>query len=146
MRYGVLGTGRVGQTLAGKLQSLGHDVASGGRGAYAEVAASAEVIINATPGAVSLDALREAGSANLRGKVVIDVSNPLDFSQGFPPTLTVANTDSTGEQIQREFPDTKVVKGFNTVAAQVMVGPETVPGDHNLFMCGDEDAKRQFVA
>ena len=146
MRYGVLGTGSVGRTLAGKLESLGHEVRTGGRGAYADVAAFAEVVINATPGAVSLDVLREATAENLAGKVLIDVSNPLDFSEGFPPKLTVVNTDSVGEQIQREFPEAKVVKGFNTVTAAVMVGPEQVPGDHTLFMCGDEDGKRQFVA
>jgi predicted dinucleotide-binding enzyme len=146
MRYGVLGTGTVGRTLAGKLESLGHEVRTGGRGAYDEVGAFAEVVLNATPGAHALDVLREAGADNLRGKVLIDVSNPLDFSGGFPPVLTVANTDSVGEQIQREFPETKVVKGFNTVTAEVMVAPEKVPGDHNLFMCGDGDAKRQFVA
>jgi predicted dinucleotide-binding enzyme len=146
MRYGVLGTGTVGETLSGKLRSLGHEVRAGGRDAYADVAAFGEVVINATPGAVSLEVLRAAGAGNLAGKVLIDVSNPLDFSDGFPPTLTVANTDSVGEQIQREFPDAKVVKGFNTVTAPVMVAPEQVPGDHALFMSGDEDAKRQFVA
>ena len=145
MRYGVLGTGSVGRTLAGKLESLGHEVRTGGRGAYAEVAAFAEVVVNATPGAVTLDVLREATRESIAGKVLIDVSNPLDFSEGFPPKLTVANTDSVGEQIQREFPDAKVVKGFNTVTAEVMVAPDRVPGDHNLFICGDEDGKRQFV-
>jgi 8-hydroxy-5-deazaflavin:NADPH oxidoreductase len=146
MRYGILGTGGVGRTLAAKLESLGHEVRTGGRGAYADVAAHGEVVINATPGGVTLDVLREAGAGALAGKVLIDVSNPLDFSGGFPPTLTVANTDSVGEQIQREFPDAKVVKGFNTVTAELMVAPQKVPGDHVLFTCGDDDAKRQFVA
>jgi 8-hydroxy-5-deazaflavin:NADPH oxidoreductase len=145
MRYGVFGSGTVAKTLAGKLESLGHDVKLGGRGAYADIAAHGEVLMNATAGAAALDVLQEAGADNLAGKVLIDVSNPLDFSQGFPPTLTVANTDSTAEQIQRAYPDVKVVKGFNTVTAEVMVAPDKVPGDHTLFMAGDDDAKRQFV-
>jgi predicted dinucleotide-binding enzyme len=146
MRYGILGTGGVGKTLGGKLESLGHEVRTGGRGSYADVAAFGEVVINATPGGVALDVIREAGAENLAAKVLIDASNPLDFSNGFPPTLTVANTDSVGEQIQREFPNVKVVKGFNTLTSDMMVAPEKVAGEHNLFMAGDDDAKQQFVA
>src|SRR4051795_3341143 len=149
MRIGMLGTGVVGQTLEAKLTELGHDVKVGSRDparSFEAAAAHGELIFNATGGSVSLNALRMAGADNLAGKVLVDVSNPLDFSQGFPPTLTVANTDSVGEQIQREFPDAKVVKAFNTMTAEVMVAPEKVPGDHNFFMCGDEDGKRQAAA
>jgi 8-hydroxy-5-deazaflavin:NADPH oxidoreductase len=110
---------------------------------YAGAAAAAELVINATAGAASLAALDAAGADNLQGKVVLDVANVLDFSAGFPPTLSVANTDSLGEQIQRAFPTARVVKGLNTVNCLVMVEPSRVPGDHQVFVAGeDESAKR----
>jgi 8-hydroxy-5-deazaflavin:NADPH oxidoreductase len=117
-------------------------------GAFADAARHGEVVINATSGAVSLDALRLAGEANLNGKTLIDVSNPLDFSHGMPPTLTVCNIDSVGEQIQRAFPGVKVVKTLNTVTALLMVNPSMVAnGDHTLFVCGnDAAAKTQVTA
>jgi predicted dinucleotide-binding enzyme len=112
-------------------------------GTFAEVAAYGELVINATAGTSSLDALAAAGAANLIEKVLLDVSNPLDFSQGFPPSLTVVNRDSLGEQIQRTFPQARVVKALNTVTASVMVEPGGLAnGDHDIFMCGeDADAK-----
>jgi 8-hydroxy-5-deazaflavin:NADPH oxidoreductase len=179
MRIGVLGTGVVGQTLAGALAPLGHDVAVGTRdvdaalarkegpwpgmptfrewhetnpsvrvATFSEAAADAEVVVNATSGTGSLDALRSAGQANLGGKVLIDVSNPLDFSRGFPPTLSVANDDSLAERIQREFPDGRVVKTLNTVTAPVMVDPSSVgDGDHHVFVSGnDRDAKADVAS
>ena len=103
-------------------------------------------MLNCTGGIVSLDALRQAGAKNLAGKVVIDVSNPLDFSRGFPPTLTVCNTDSVAEQIQREFPDAKVVKSLNTMNAGVMVNPGLVPGEHDVFLSGNDAAAKATVA
>lgn len=110
---------------------------------YAGAAAAAELVINATAGAASLAALDAAGADNLQGKVVLDVANVLDFSAGFPPTLTVVNTDSLGEQIQRAFPAARVVKSLNTVNCLVMVEPSRVPGDHQVFVAGeDESAKR----
>ena len=127
MRYAVLGTGPVGQAVAGKLADLGHDVAMGSRSAdnpqalawaagkrvrvatFAGAAASAERVVNATGGVVSLEVLHLAGADNLDGKLLIDISNPLDPASGFPPTLSVANTDSLGEQIQRTFPGARVV-------------------------------------
>jgi predicted dinucleotide-binding enzyme len=112
----------------------------------AGAAADGELIVNATSGGASLEALRLAGSENLAGKVLIDVANPLDFSQGFPPTLLVKDTDSLGEQIQRAFPDTKVVKTLNTVNASLMVDPAALDGDHSIFVSGDDvDAKRTVV-
>jgi predicted dinucleotide-binding enzyme len=150
MRIGVLGTGSVGTTIAGKLRELGHEVLIGSRSAgddavpFAEAAAHGELVFNCTSGVASLEALEAAGADNLGGKILIDVANPLDFSQGMPPRLSVCNDDSLGEQIQRAFPETKVVKALNTVNSQVMVAPDRVPGDHNLFMCGnDEEAKAQ---
>ena len=113
-------------------------------GSFDEAAAHAELIINATSGVGSLDALRAAGAANIGSKVLIDISNPLDFSHGMPPTLSVVNNDSLGEQIQREFPDARVVKTLNTTTARVMANPgELAWGDHSIFVCGnDVDAKQ----
>ena len=111
-------------------------------GTFADAAQHGEVLINAVSGTGSLSALKKAGKSNLRGKVLIDISNPLDFSKGMPPTLSVCNTDSLGEQIQREFPRVKVVKTLNTINAYLMANPSLVPGEHNVFLCGnDEDAK-----
>ena len=111
--------------------------------AFADAASGAELIVNATNGAGSLAALSAAGSGNLAGKVIMDISNPLDFSQGMPPSLNPVNTDSLGEQIQRSFPEARVVKTLNTMTASVMVDPASVAGgDHSVFVSGnDADAK-----
>ena len=115
-------------------------------GTFADTARHGEVIINATNGVGSLDALHLAGAANLNGKIMMDVSNPLDFSSGMPPTLAVCNTDSTGEQIQRAFPESRVVKTLNTVTASLMVAPGLVAhGDHTLFVCGNDPAAKEQV-
>ncbi len=166
MRIGILGTGVVGQTLGTRLVQLGHDVKLGARtstnekaakwvsetgthashGTFAEAAAFGEIVFNCTGGMVSLEALKAAGADNLRDKTLIDVSNPLDFSRGMPPTLSVCNTDSVGEQIQAAFPNAKVVKALNTMNAQVMVNPSLVPDDHDVFICGnDTDAKSRVT-
>ncbi len=152
MRVGILGAGPVGQTLAAKLRGLGHAVSIGtrtpreGAVSYADAAAPAELLINATSGHVSLDALEAAGSKNLAGKVLVDVSNALDFSNGFPPTVGVSIDDSVAERIQRAYPDARVVKTLNTVNNDVMTDPSKVPGDHVLFVCGnDEGARSQVV-
>ncbi len=166
MRIGILGTGIVGKTLGTKLAKLGHDVRMGSRtakgekakawvketggksseGAFADAAAHGEIVFNCTSGMASLEALKAAGEKNLQGKVLIDVSNPLDFSKGMPPTLSVCNTDSLGEQIQRAYPTAKVVKALNTVTAAVMVEPSLIPGVHALFVCGnDAKAKREVI-
>ena len=108
-------------------------------GTFGESAAHGEMVVNATAGVVSLEALEQAGEDNLNGKVLIDVSNPLDFSQGMPPTLSVSNTDSLGEQIQRRFPGAKVVKTLHTVNAYLMVDPAQLAAtDHTVFVSGDE--------
>ncbi len=110
---------------------------------FADAAARADVVVNATNGAGSLEALTAAGAENLNGKVLMDIANPLDFSQGFPPSLNPVNTDSLGEQIQRAFPEARVVKTLNTMNASVMVDPVGVAGgDHSVFVSGnDADAK-----
>jgi len=166
MRIAVLGTGMVGQAIAGKLVSLGHQVTMGAReagnekavawagthgpgareGSFADAAKASEIVVNATSGAHSLEAL-ELAREGLGGKVLVDVANPLDFSGGFPPTFTVANTDSLAEQIQRGFPEARVVKALNTINCDVMVEPSRVPGRHDTFICGDdEDAKAEARA
>jgi predicted dinucleotide-binding enzyme len=115
-------------------------------GTFAEAAAHAEIVINATAGMASLDALLMAGAENLEGKILVDVANPLDFSSGMPPTLSVCNTDSLGEQIQRAFPGAKVVKTLNTVNMNVMVDPGLIAGgDHTMFVSGDDESAKAEV-
>lgn len=166
MKIGILGTGTVGTTIGSKLTERGQQVMLGSRtpdnqaaagwvqsagegasqGTFADAARFGEVVFNCTPGAVSLEVLRQAGEENLRGKILIDVSNPLDFSRGMPPSLTVCNTDSLGEQIQAALPDTRVVKTLNTLNCFIMVDPTLVPGDHNLFLSGNDAGAKQRVA
>jgi predicted dinucleotide-binding enzyme len=150
MKIGVLGTGVAGRTIAAKLLELGHDVRVGSRAAkddavtFADAASFGEIVFNCTAGDKSLEALRMAEADNLADKILVDVANPLDFSQGMPPILAVCNADSLGEQIQRLFPRSKVVKALNTVNCNVMVDPSVVPGEHDVFICGnDEGAKRE---
>lgn len=165
MKIGVFGSGMVGQAIAGKLAELGHEVMVGTRnpaklqdwlgeiggnaqaGSLAAAAAHGEILFNATNGGGSLEALALAGEVNLNGKILIDIANPLDFSQGMPPTLFVDNTDSLGEQIQRAYPQVRVVKTLNTVTASLMVNPSQLAGgDHHLFVSGnDAEAKAQVI-
>jgi 8-hydroxy-5-deazaflavin:NADPH oxidoreductase len=105
---------------------------------FAEAAASAEIVFNCTMGLGSLDALIQAGDVNLNGKILIDITNPLDFSKGMPPILSPGNTDSLGELIQRTFPGVKVVKTLNTMNCYLMVNPVALPGDHTVFVSGND--------
>jgi predicted dinucleotide-binding enzyme len=114
-------------------------------GTFEEAAMHGELVFNATSGTASLAALRLAGGGNLSGKVLIDIANPLDFSQGFPPSLSVCNTESLGEQIQEAFPDARVVKTLNTMNAFVMTKPEEVPGDHTVFVSGNDAGAKELV-
>jgi predicted dinucleotide-binding enzyme len=166
MKIAIFGTGMVGNAIATKLVQLGHEVKMGSRtadnakatswvkangakasqGTYADAAAFGELAFNCTAGVGSLAALEAAGKKNLAGKVLVDVSNPLDFSKGMPPTLSVCNTDSIAEQIQRAFPDTKVVKALNTTNCNLMVDASLVKGDHDMFLSGnDAGAKGQVT-
>lgn len=112
-------------------------------GTFADAARFGEVLINATSGDGALPALEAAGAEALGEKVMLDIANPLDFSRGMPPTLSVCNTDSLGERIQRAFPRLRVVKTLNTTNALVMINPAAVAGgDHSMFVAGDDaDAK-----
>lgn len=176
MKIAVLGTGMVGQAIAGRLHELGHTVVIGTRdpaatlaraepdgmgnppfsawhaahegvavATLADAAASAELVVNASSGAVSLDLLGLAGADNLAGKVLVDIANPLDFSHGFPPTLFVKDTDSLGEQIQRAFPETKVVKTLNTLNASLMVDPKSLGESSSIFVSGDDSQAKATV-
>jgi predicted dinucleotide-binding enzyme len=164
MRIGVLGSGIVAQAISARLAELGHNVVIGTRdadklrgwqssnprvliGSFTETAAHGEIVFNATNGAGSLNALNLAGDENLADKILVDVSNPLDFTNGFPPSLTVFGTDSLAEQIQRAFPTTRVVKTLNTVTARVMTHPlEVANGDHHVFIsANDAEAKSQVI-
>ena len=164
MRIAVLGTGAVGQAMAARLAELGHDVRLGTRDpaatraregwgdiesveltTFAEATAGAEIVVHAGNGLAALDLLAAAG--DLTGTVLVDISNPLDFSGGFPPTLAVKDTDSLGEQIQRAHPDTRVVKTLNTLAAGLMVHPERLSEATSVFVSGDDaDAKAVVTA
>jgi predicted dinucleotide-binding enzyme len=160
MKIGILGSGMVGQTIAAKLAEIGQEVMLGTRspeklqdwlaknphvklGSVSETAAFGEVVFNATKGDAALEVVKTAGAKNLAGKILVDISNPLDFSNGMPPTLFVSNTDSLGEQIQRALPDCKVIKALNTLTASLMVNPRALAdGEHTLFICGnDAEAK-----
>ena len=176
MKIAVLGSGIVAKTVAGKLDALGHAVVLGTRDvaatlarsepdmaggpplrtwleshprvklvSFAEAAAHGELAVNALSGGGAIEGLRGIAGA-LRGKILIDVSNPLDFSKGMPPSLLVANTDSLGEQVQRALPDSRVVKTLNTVNCFLMVEPRALAGgDHSMLMCGNDAAAKAEV-
>ncbi|MDG4804482.1 NADP oxidoreductase [Micromonospora sp. WMMD980] len=109
-------------------------------------ATGADLVVNATNGDGSLPALDAAGAENLAGKILLDIANPLDFSQGFPPILSVLNDDSLGERIQRAFPRTRVVKALNTLTADLMTHPrQLADGDHSVFVSGDDAEAKGVV-
>lgn len=159
MRVAVIGTGVVGRTLTDGFRRIGHDVVVGTRDiaetraraewaeeaalvTFADAGAGADLVVNATGGGVSAQAL---GQVDLDGTVLLDVANPLDFSGGFPPTLTVKDTDSLAEQLQRAFPQSRVVKALNTVNASVMVDPGALPEPTTMFLAGDDADARTLV-
>ncbi|HET9646887.1 MAG TPA: NAD(P)-binding domain-containing protein [Microlunatus sp.] len=178
MKIAVLGTGTVGQAIAGRLNELGHTVVVGTRdpeatlarterdrmgnapfsawhaaregvavATFADAASAAELVVNASSGAATLEVLGLAGADNLAGKVLVDIANPLDFSNGFPPSLFVKDTDSLGEQVQRAFPEMKVVKTLNTLTASLMVDPKSLGEPSTIFVSGDDaQAKATVVA
>jgi 8-hydroxy-5-deazaflavin:NADPH oxidoreductase len=165
MRIGILGTGMVGATIGAKLVSLGHEVKMGSRkagnekaaawaakagkgaseGTFADPAAHGEIVFNCTGGTVSVAAVRAAGTENFAGKILIDVSNPLDASRGFPPTTIFHGESSVAEELQQTLPGAKVVKTLNTVNCNVMVEPSRVPGEHDVFVSGDNPEAKARV-
>jgi 8-hydroxy-5-deazaflavin:NADPH oxidoreductase len=165
-RIGVLGTGMVGQAVATKLVDVGHEVMMGSRqagnqkavewaegageraseGSFTDAAAFGEIVINATAGEGSLDALEQAGADNLAGKVLWDISNALDYSTGaLRLTVDVGKEDSLAERIQAAHPDAQVVKALNTANARVMVDPASLGEETNLFICGNERGAKARV-
>lgn len=163
MKIAVLGTGMVGVAVATRLVGLGHDVRMGSRsadnetatawaeehsasrGTFADAAAYGDLVVNATGGLVTLEVLRAAGVASLAGKVLVDISNPLDGSGGFPPELVFENHKGVAEQVQEEFADARVVKALNTVNADIMVHPEQLPDPGVTFLAGEDAAAKQAV-
>lgn len=167
MKIGILGTGMVGQTIASSLISKGHEVMLGSRtaanekavawknengvhahnGTFADAAAFGEIIFICLNGNATVEALQSANPLNFEHKTVIDLTNPLDFSNGMPPSLLpqYCNTWSLGEEIQKQLPSAQVVKALNTVTANLMVDANKVnDGNHNLFICGnDANAKNK---
>jgi predicted dinucleotide-binding enzyme len=165
MKIGILGTGMVGNALGTKLVQIGHEVTIGSRSAnnkaaqkwaaslgqrahtatFRDAAAFGEIVISCTGGMHSMEALESVGAESLRGKILIDVSNPLQQNKDGSMVLGFRNTDSLGERIQKAFPLTRVVKALNTVNCDIMVEPSRVPGDHNLFICGNDTLAKKEV-
>ena len=164
-RVGVLGSGEVGRRLAVGFCSRGHDVMIGSRepgkpelqdwlsddgagikaGTFAEAAAHGELLVLAVQGNAAEEAIAAAGPANFSGKVVIDATNPLDFSGGFPPRLSITGADSLGERVQRALPEAKVVKAFNTIGNPYFVDPSFSEGQPTMLVAGDDDGAKQTV-
>lgn len=166
MKIAVFGTGNVGDTIGSKLIEVGHTVMMGSRtadnekakafvakhdgkastGTFADAAAFGEIIFNCTAGVGSIEALKIAGEINLSGKIIVDIANPLDFSKGMPPSLAISNTNSLGEEIQKAFPQSKVVKALNTMWCGLMVNPAMINGgDHSTFMSGNDMTAKETV-
>jgi 8-hydroxy-5-deazaflavin:NADPH oxidoreductase len=164
----VLGTGGAGRTIAARLDELGHGVTIGTRdpaatsqreeyaawaaawpgvalATFEDAAAGAEMVFLVTSGDAALGALDLAGPGNLDRKVVVDVTNPLDFSAGFPPTLSVKDTDSLGEQLQRAHPEARLVKALNTMNSSVMVRPDSLSEPTSAFVAGNDEAAKGIV-
>lgn len=156
MKIGILGTGMVGQTLAAALSAAGHTVVLGTRDPATKPApdgvevvthaqaCQADLVINALNGHACLEVL-VALAPYLRTTVLLDLTNPLDFSQGFPPTLFTPQTDSLGEQIQRALPQTRVVKSLNTLNCELMLAPESLSAPSAVFVSGDDPMAKQLV-
>lgn len=174
MKIGIIGTGVVAQTLGSKLLGQGHDVALGTRdpnklddkkmfGAtlrewksqtenrgkvvtFKEAAAHGELLVNATSGIVSVEALKLAAADQVGAKVLLDVANELDFSKGMPPAVLASQERCLAEKIQAAFPNLKVVKSLNTVNAFVMVDPRAVGGgEHTVFVSGNDGEAKAKV-
>jgi len=165
MKIGILGSGGVAQALGSGLLGLGHEVTLGTRdkaklaewlkkinspkadvGSFAEAAAFGEIIFLTTHGVATIGAIDMAGRQNFAGKIVIDVTNPLDFSGGVPPKFAATLDNSLGEQIQKHLPQSKVVKAFNTIGAHIMIKAKRDEGTPDLFIAGNDAAAKQWIA
>ena len=164
-RVGVLGSGEVGRRLASGFASRGHHVMIGSRdpdkpdlrewlsgegtgieaATFAQTAAHGELLALAVLGTAAEQAIADAGPANFSGKVVIDATNPLDFSGGLPPKLAISGEDSLGEHIQRALPEAKVVKAFNTIGNTYFVDPSFADGAPTMLIAGDDQAAKRTV-
>ena len=164
-RVGVLGTGDVGRRLAAGFSSRGHDVMIGSRdpgkpelrdwlsadgagiqaATFAQAAAHGELLVLAVLGNAAEEVIADAGAENFSGKVVIDAMNPLDFSGGFPPKLSISGEDSLGERVQHAVPDAKVVKAFNTIGNPYFVDPSFSEGRPTMLIAGDDDGAKRLV-
>lgn len=173
MKIAILGTGTVAQSLSEKFIELEYDVTLGTKNPqetkgrttpnqvtgvsfsdwykvnskvklsrFANVTQDVGLVINATQGTESLQVLNQIGKESLKGKILLDIANPFDASKG---VMTICNTDSLGEQIQAAFPDTKVVKSFNTMNAYIMTHPNSIPGNHNVFISGNDEYAKSVV-
>jgi 8-hydroxy-5-deazaflavin:NADPH oxidoreductase len=165
-RVGVLGTGAVGRRLAAGFNGRGHEVMIGSRdpeksdlrewlsddgagvqpATFREAAEHGDLLVLAVLGDAAQDVIAQAGAENFGGKVVIDAMNPLDFSGGFPPKLSISGEDSLGERVQRALPDAKVVKAFNTIGNQYFVDPEFSDGRPTMLIAGDDEGAKRLVS
>jgi len=166
MRVGILGSGEVGRRLADGFIELGHQVKIGSRdpnqskitewinkhdkekassGTFTDTATFGELVVLATLWEGTAHAIQLANAKNLAKKIVIDVTNPLDFSKGMPPTLALGHTDSAGENVQRMLHDSKVVKAFNIVGNPHMIHPNFPGGKPTMFICGNDEGAKKFV-
>jgi predicted dinucleotide-binding enzyme len=145
VRIGIIGAGNVGRTIAEGAERAGHEVKLGGRGEQAQAAEFGELLVNATDGDESLDALRAAGAENLAGKTLLDIANAGSFDEQHNFVLTYANDDSLAEQIQRAFPALRVVKALNTMHRLLMTDPGALPADTTALICGNDDAAKAEV-
>ncbi len=163
MKLGIIGSGTVGQQLGLGFIRLGNDVKIGTRdtaklndwikqagtkssaGSFEDAAKFGELVILATNWEGTFNAVNLAGKENLSGKIIIDVTNPLDFSQGPPPKIAVSPGNSGGEQIQKMLPDSKVVKAFNTVSAYIMISPKRESGEPDMFIAGNDEHAKKVV-
>ena len=166
MNVGILGTGDVGRALGRGFIALGHTVKMGARdarndkalawaremganasvGTFADAASFGEVLVLATLGVANESAITMAGPEKFRRKILMDTTNPLDFSSGMPPKLAVSGNDSGGERVQRLLPEVHVVKAFNTVGNAFMFRPQFPGGPPDMFICGDDDDAKTKVA
>jgi 8-hydroxy-5-deazaflavin:NADPH oxidoreductase len=165
MRVGVLGSGEVGRCLAAGFSGRGHEVMIGSRDpakaelrewlagdgsgievrTFAETAAHGELLVLAVLGNAAEEAIADAGPDNFKGKIVIDAMNPLDFSGGFPPKLSIAGEDSLGERVQRALPGARVVKAFNTIGNPYFVDPSFSEGQPTMLIAGDDQSAKDTV-